>query len=83
MSNIDLTQAIGRLRRAQPRNPDTMAVCDALERMIVGKATKPAVEAKPPEWRLDAVKEGGQKFDKKAYQRALMRKRRAKQKEKT
>ena len=33
MSN-DIIQAIGRLRRAQPRNPDTNLVCDHLERAL-------------------------------------------------
>jgi ParB-like chromosome segregation protein Spo0J len=28
---IELTKAIGRVRRAQPRNEDTMLICDALE----------------------------------------------------
>jgi hypothetical protein len=31
---IELGKAIGRLRRAQPRNLDTMRVCDALERRL-------------------------------------------------
>ena len=33
-------QVIGRLRRAQPRNADTMAVCDALEKMLQTAAGK-------------------------------------------
>jgi hypothetical protein len=35
-SNVttETLQAIGRLRRAQPRNPDTMLVCDELERAL-------------------------------------------------
>jgi hypothetical protein len=35
-----LMQVIGRLRRAQPRNADTMAVCDALEKMLQTAAGK-------------------------------------------
>ena len=39
-----MRQAIERLRRAQPRNADTMLVCDELERLLkahnsTGKAT--------------------------------------------
>jgi len=30
----DLSAAIARLRRSQPRNPDTMAVCDAAEHLL-------------------------------------------------
>ena len=35
-SNVttETLQAIGRLRRAQPRNPDTLLVCDELERAL-------------------------------------------------
>jgi hypothetical protein len=31
---IELAKVIARLRRAQPRNPDTTLVCDALERRL-------------------------------------------------
>lgn len=51
-----LRDAIARLRRAQPRNPDTMLICDAIEATFVRAAPK---------------------FDKVAYQREYMRKRRA------
>jgi len=38
MSNqIELLQAIGRVRRAMPRNPDVMAICDALEKTMVAR----------------------------------------------
>lgn len=53
---LRLRDAIARLRRAQPRNADTMLVCDALEATFVRAAPK---------------------FDKVAYQREYMRKRRA------
>lgn len=33
---------LARLRRAQPRNPDTMAVCEALEERLVRAAPLPA-----------------------------------------
>lgn len=37
MGNVttETLQAIGRLRRAQPRNSDTMLVCDELERVLI------------------------------------------------
>jgi hypothetical protein len=31
---IELGKVIARLRRTQPRNPDTMLICDALERRL-------------------------------------------------
>ena len=62
----DLWQAIARLRRAQPRNPDTMAVCDALEEVLRYVRILP-------------MRDKGT-FDKKAYMREYMRKRRAKAK---
>jgi uncharacterized ParB-like nuclease family protein len=34
MDEIELCKVIARVRRAQPRNPDTMAICDALERRL-------------------------------------------------
>ena len=71
----DIWQVIARLRRAQPRNPDTMAVCDALE---VSMRTVQALE----EVIGAAQKEG--RFDRRAYMReymrGYMRKRRAKAK---
>lgn len=58
----EIIQTIARVRRAMPRNKDVMDVCDALERELVTVA--PSGEAK-------------QKFDRRSYQRELMRKRRA------
>ena len=40
----DILQAIGRLRRAQPRNPDTMLVCDELERRLAAPLMRVTVE---------------------------------------
>ena len=34
IEEIELGKVIARLRRTQPRNPDTMRVCDALERRL-------------------------------------------------
>ena len=31
----ELAQTIGRVRRAMPRNPDVMTVCDELEKLMV------------------------------------------------
>jgi hypothetical protein len=39
----DIWTVIARLRRAQPRNPDTLAVCAALEQALLAK---PKTEAK-------------------------------------
>lgn len=58
----DLLVVVARVRRAMPRNPDVMAVCDAAERLSI----QPKASARVP-------------FDRKAYQREYMRKRRAKQ----
>jgi hypothetical protein len=35
MDKADVLAAIGRVRRAMPRNTDVMGVCDALERVMV------------------------------------------------
>ena len=71
MDTNELSQTIGRLRRAQPRNPDTMAVCDALEAKLVKVEPRAPIEVvrKPPDSRPG--------FNKKTYQRDLMRSRRA------
>jgi len=71
-----MLSAIGRLKRAQPRNPDTMLVCDELERLLVRRLGD-----------VVPVESGGvamvqpilnkAKFDRAAYQREYMRKRRA------
>jgi hypothetical protein len=62
MLSVDIVQAIARLKRAFPRNADVLAVCDALE-------TRQAAPI------VDQAAEG---FDRRAYQRDYMRKRRAK-----
>ncbi len=59
---IELTKTIQRVRRAMPRNPDVMAICDAAEKSLIVKSE---TDANP-------------KFDRGAYQREYMRKRRAK-----
>lgn len=41
MSADDVFAAVGRLRRAQPRNLDTMAVCDELEKRLRVVSTMP------------------------------------------
>jgi hypothetical protein len=68
MSDVPtIMQIIERLRRAQPRNADTMAVCDELEQQL--QRPMPAVTAA-----------SCGKFDRVAYQKAYMkiwRKRRA------
>jgi len=61
----DLIQTITRLRRATT-NRDVLAVCDALEGYLL---VKPAPVSTPEQVR--------QRFDKKTYQRMLMRERRA------
>jgi hypothetical protein len=66
----ELIQTITRLRRATT-NRDVLAVCDALERFILDRAKHVAISA------CEKVKP---RFDKTAYQRELMRKRRAKAK---
>jgi hypothetical protein len=63
LTPIEVTKLIERVRRAT-RNADVMAVCDALESLI----QKPVAEI---------VNERQATFDRKAYQRDLMRKRRA------
>lgn len=71
----DVAQAIGRLRRAQPRNPDTMTVCDRLEQLLAcGEAVTQLAVNEPT---VGSNPTGSAKFDKKTYQRDLMRKRRA------
>ena len=67
-------KVIARLRRAQPRNPDTMAVCDAYEAAMVALRRLEEMLIVPRKRKPDGT------FDKKAYMRAYMRKRRAKAK---
>lgn len=40
----DIAQTIGRVRRAMPRNPDVMAICDEAEKLM---ARSSAVEQRP------------------------------------
>jgi hypothetical protein len=59
MSAIEIMQAIGRVRRAMPRNADVMLICDELEKALAPRPAAAVAPAKP-------------KFDKTAYQRNLM-----------
>lgn len=40
--HTEISQLIGRLRRAQPRNPDTTALCDWAESSITAPVALPA-----------------------------------------
>jgi hypothetical protein len=42
MSDLDVIRAVARLRRSQPRNTDTLIVCEALEERM---AAQPMVAA--------------------------------------
>lgn len=76
----DLWKTIARLRRAQPRNPDTMAVCDALEHSTqVIRKLEGMVRDMAARQTMTVLQKGGP-FDKKAYMRAYMREWRAKAK---
>lgn len=66
----ELIAAVGKLLREQPRNPTAIEVSEAL---------KAALEQQSNSVRQQANKAP---FDKKAYQRDLMRKRRAEEKRK-
>lgn len=72
---MDWFLIIARIRRTMPRNVDVMAVCDELE----ARLTAPLPEPKIVERVVERIVEppAKPKFDKKAYQRDLMRKRRA------
>jgi hypothetical protein len=61
MQSNELLAIIAKVRRAMPRNADVMIVCDAAEQFVVKIV---ASQLKP-------------RFDRKTYQRELMRKRRA------
>jgi hypothetical protein len=61
---------VARLRRAQPRNADTMLVCDELERSLLRVSTAPANNVSKPA-------KAPANTDRKAYMRDLMRKKRA------
>lgn len=58
LTSTELSQIIARVKQAMPRNADVMAICEALEGMLLKLDNK-------------------SKFDRTAYQRELMRKRRA------
>jgi len=63
MLSVELVQAVARLRRNFPRNADVLLVCEALER-----GEQPAAP----------IVLTSETFDRRAYQRDYMRKRRAK-----
>lgn len=67
---------IARIRRTMPRNVDVMAVCDELEARLMAPAPEPKVVERIVEKLVEPPSKP--KFDKRAYQRDLMRKRRAK-----
>lgn len=69
-------QLIARVRRAMPRNPDVMRVCDLAERgLMLASTSSPRFEdAILPELLLR------QKTDRKTYMRDLMRRKRAAEK---
>lgn len=75
-TDVSLTQVIARLRRAQPRNADTMAVCDGLEARLKLEA-RGAVVAQQA---LNLKAEGSvpAKFDRVAYMREYMKRWRGK-----
>ena len=80
-------QIIARLRRAQPRNPDTMAVCDEIEQAMAIIRKLEEILANEHTARKVAEAETANLFDRKAwmreYMRAYMRKKRARQKGQT
>lgn len=75
----EIIQAIGRVRRAMPRNADVMLICDELEKIL---ARSSAVEQRPLTPKVvgsNPTAPAKPKFDKRSYQRELMRKRRQKE----
>jgi hypothetical protein len=72
MMSADLLATIGRLRRAMPRNADVLAVCDGLEQHLTGQNF-----AEPMQQAGRSVQSECPGFDRLAYQRKYMRKRRA------
>lgn len=79
--STDLLKTIARVRRAMPRNADVMELCDALERQMA----RPPFEGgrirvnEPNEIVVINPDEGTvSRFDKTAYMRDYMRKKRAK-----
>lgn len=65
-----LMELIARQRRARPRNTDLMRLCDALEARLK-PAEVPIVES------VSVEPDDAQPFDRKAYMRDYMKKRRA------
>ena len=77
MDEISLTQTMEKLRRDMPRNGLVMRVCDELEKLL--KARSSTVEQRPLKPKVEgSIPSGSSKFDRNAYQREYMRKRRAK-----
>lgn len=74
MTDTELRAVIARLRRST-RNADVLDICDALEARLATAALAP--QSNPLDKPLDKAP-----FDKKTYQRDLMRKRRAEEKRK-
>lgn len=70
-SNVEIRTAIERLRRAT-RNVDVLDVCDELERRLNTPATLTKSNAA-----MSVSNKSNARFDKKAYQRDYMRKRRS------
>jgi hypothetical protein len=64
-----IIQIIDRLRRAQPRNQDTMVVCDELERLLHRQDSGGRLSTSTPA--VTAVSCG--RFDRVAYQREYMK----------
>ena len=75
---------IGRLRRSQPRNPDTMEVCDELEKRIIEasrvEGSSVAERRSPKPDAAGSNPAPSASFDKRAYQREYMKKKRAEKK---
>jgi uncharacterized membrane protein len=71
---------IAELRRNMPRNSTAMRVCDALENLIIAESKRASAVAEIVKAASDQAVDIP-KFDKTAYQRDYMRKRRAAAKE--
>jgi hypothetical protein len=84
--NENLLTVIARVRRAMPRNPDVMLVCDQAEKLYIqsnsvssgSMGTNKPRPSRDLEAQPRAIGEPTISFDKKAYQREYMRKRRQK-----
>ena len=82
LTHTELMQTIARVRRAMPRNADVMAICDAVEvpaAEAITAAQRALMDAQRVARRdfMEATMTEKPPFNKKAYQRELMRKRRA------